>query len=213
MTVTLQHKDLTIKVFDDSAFSNNPDSPTKYDKIYQSESEKNYKPVSQTAIVVYKDNVKIASAILLVIAGATSVSKDSVLIDKDNLITRCCNTVFSLTIPDLKLNWQIVTDWATCFSIYKYQDTFITHGETSISRFDRNGKILWQQSGADIFVCIDEGTPFEMFDTHIALTDFNGSKYKIDYDGNTLSYDESDYYKQSSITVYLNTKKRWWKFW
>jgi hypothetical protein len=71
MTVTLQHKDLTIEVFDDSAFSQTPDSPTSYNKVYQPHKNKTYKPVSQHAIIVYHDNVQIASAILLAVAGAT----------------------------------------------------------------------------------------------------------------------------------------------
>jgi len=213
MTVTLRHKDLTIEVFDNSAFANSPDSPTSYDKVYQPESDKECRSVSQTAIIVYKDNEKITSAILLAVAGVTSVTTDSAIIDNDNLITICCNTVFSLTLPDLALNWMTVADWATCFSIHKYQDTFITHGETSISRLDRNGEILWQHSGCDIFVTLYEGSPFEMHDTYISLIDFNGSKYKIDYNGNTIAYEEADHHKHKPVTVYLQPEKPWWKFW
>ena len=120
MTLTLRHKDWTIEVFDDSAFTNSPDSPTSYAKVYQSDSDEEYLSISQTAIIVYRDNTKITSAILLAVAGATSVTTDSAVIDNDNLITRCCNTVFSLTLPDLTLNWMTVADWATCFSIHKY---------------------------------------------------------------------------------------------
>jgi hypothetical protein len=118
MTVTFRHKDLTIEVFDDSAFTNSPDSPTSYDKVYHPDSDKEYRSVSQTAIIVYRGNTKITSAILLAVAGATSVTTDSAIIDNDNLITRCCNTVFSLTLPDLTLNWMTVADWAICFSIH-----------------------------------------------------------------------------------------------
>jgi hypothetical protein len=96
MAVTLRHKDLTIEVFDDSTFSQIPDSPTSCDKVYQPDKDKDYKPVSQHAIVVYSNKIKIASAILLAFASAISVASDSVLIDDDNLITRCCNTVFSI---------------------------------------------------------------------------------------------------------------------
>lgn len=213
MTVTIQHNNFTIEVFDESAFNNTPNSATPYEKIYQTYSDKEYRPTSQTAIIVYKHNIKITSAILLGAAGATSVTTDSVLIDNDNLITRCCNTVCSLTLPDLKLNWMTVTDLATCFSIHKYQDTFITHGETSISRLDRDGKILWQHGGADIFVTLYEGAPFEMHHTYIVMRDFNGNKYKIDYSGNTLTYEESNYHKQKSVPVYLKSEKPWWKFW
>ncbi|THU38309.1 hypothetical protein FAM09_16670 [Niastella caeni] len=184
MKITLQHKDLTIDFFDDPLFSNSSENSALYHKIYQPGKE--YIPTSQHAVIIYKSYVTISSAILLVAAGATSVTPDSILIDEDNLILRCSNTVFSLTLPDLNLNWMTEADWATCFSIHKYQDSYITHGETSIARIDKKGNILWSYSGADIFVCLEEGNPFEMHDNYIELTDFNGGKYKIDYNGKKL---------------------------
>jgi hypothetical protein len=188
MTITLQYKEYRIEMFDDPSFDQTSNNQASYDKVYQPVKEKGYKPVSQHAIIVYHDNIKIESAILLAVAGATSVTSDSVFIDGDYLVTRCCNTVFSLTLPDLTLNWMTEADWATCFSIHKYQDSYITHGETSIARIDRNGNILWSYGGADIFVCLKEGNPFEMHNNYIELTDFNGSKYKIGYNGETISY-------------------------
>jgi hypothetical protein len=186
MSVTLQHNDLTIEVFDDASFNQSPDSSTHYDKVYRPGKDKEYKPASQHAIVVYKDNIKLASAILLASAGATSVTEDSVIIVDNNIITRCCNTVFSLTLPDLKLNWMTQVDWATCFSIHKYQDDFITHGEVSIVRIDSNGKILWNYGGADIFVTHDGASSFDMHEDHIELKDFTGRKYKVSYEGKTM---------------------------
>jgi hypothetical protein len=104
-------------------------------------------------------------------------------------------------------------DWATCFSVHKYQDTFITHGETSIARIDRNGNKLWCYGGADIFVRLEEGNPFKLHENYIELMDFNGSAYKIDYNGKTINYNESNYHKQEPVTVYLKSQKPWWKFW
>ena len=75
------------------------------------------------------------------------------------------------------------------------------------------GKILWSRGGADIFVCLYEWTPFEMHVDFISMTDFNGSKYKIDYDGNSISYEESDYHKQKPITDLMKPVKPWGKFW
>ncbi len=213
MATTLRHKDLTIELFDDSAFTQTLDSPTSYEKVLQADKDKPYSPTSQHAIKIYRDNSLINSAIILASGGGTGIHDDTALIDEDNLIMRCCNKVFSLTLPDLKTNWVTEADWATCFSLHKYQDTFISYGETSIARIDKTGKILWSYGGADIFVCLYEGTPFEMFDTHIALTDFNGSTYKIDYDGKTIDYNKSDYYNKEPITVLMKPQKKWWKFW
>ncbi|RYE28382.1 MAG: hypothetical protein EOP48_33550 [Sphingobacteriales bacterium] len=213
MIVALQYNDLTIEIFDDVDFSQTADSPTTYDKIIQADNDKEYSPTSQHAIEIFKDNAIISSAIILATGGGTGVYTHTALIDDDNLIIRCCNKLFSLSLPDLETNWCIEPDWAVCFSIHKYQDSYISHGEMSIARIDKWGKILWSYGGADIFVCLYEGNPFEMHDSYIALTDFQGSTYKIDYDGNSIDYQESDYYKQKPVTVFMKPRKQWWKFW
>lgn len=196
MKVTLHYNDFTIDVFDDTAFNQTAESLTSYDKVIQVDKDKPYAPNSQHAIRIYKGNNLIGSAIVLASGGGTGVHDDTVFIDEDNLIIRCCNKVFSLKLPGLETNWVTEADWATCFSLHKYQDTYISHGETSIVRIDKTGKILWSYSGADIFVCLEKGNPFEMFDTYIALTDFNGSTYKINYDGKTIEHNKSDYYSK-----------------
>lgn len=213
MAITLLHKDWTIEIFDDAAFEQMPASTTNYIKVLQADKDKQYSPTSQHAIKIYQDNNLISSTIILATGGGTGVYSDSALIDNDNLIIRCCNKLFSLTLPHLNINWLTEPDWATCFSIHKYQDSYISYGETSIARIDRTGKILWSFGGADIFICMYEGNPFEMHDTYIALTDFSGTKYKIDYDGKMFDYKESGYHQQEPITLLMKPKKPWWKFW
>ena len=186
MAVFLHHNGLTVEVFDDTAFTQSIDSPTSYDKVIQVEKDKPYSPNSKHAIKIYEHDKVIMTAIILASGGGTHVHEDTALIDEGNLIIRCCNKLFSLSLPDLNTNWVTEPDWATCFSVHKYQDTYITHGETSIARIDKNGKKIWSYVGADIFVCLDEGNPFEIHDDFIELTDFNGSKYRIDYNGENL---------------------------
>lgn len=186
MELILHHNELTIRVFDDSAFTASVDSPTFYQKVIQLEQEKKYRSNTHHAIKVYKDDHIMSSAIILGTYGATCVQEDTALIDEGNLIICCNNQLYSLSLPELNINWMVEPDQATCFEVHKYRDSFITYGELCISRIDRSGKILWQFSGADIFVCLNEGNPFEMFDDHIALTDFQGRKYKIDYDGKII---------------------------
>ena len=213
MTVTLQHNDFTVELSEDAVFNQTADSPTSYDKVIQADKDVQYSPTSQLAIKIFNLHNFISSGIILASGGGTGVHRDTALIDDDNLIIRCCNKLFSLGLPNLETNWVIEPDWATCFSIHRFQDTYISHGETSIARIDKSGKILWSYGGADIFVCLYEGNPFEMHDTYIALTDFTGNTYKIDYDGNSLDYQKSDYHKQEHITVLMKRQKHWWKFW
>src|SRR5690349_11455762 len=78
--ITLQHKDLTVEVFDDPLLNQTSNNSPLYDKIYQPDKDKDYRPVSQHAIIISRDNEKISSANLLGVAGATSATSDSVLI-------------------------------------------------------------------------------------------------------------------------------------
>ena len=213
MAVFLHYSELTIEVFDDTTSTHSANSSTLYDKVIQVEKDRQYSPNSQHAIKVRNGERVIKTGIILASGGGTGVDEESALIDQGNLIIRCCNKLFSLSLPELDINWVIEPDQATCFSVHQYKDTYITHGELSVARVDRSGKELWRYGGADIFVCLDEGNPFEMRESHIALTDFNGSKYRIDYDGNSLDYIESDYLLQEPITILMESKKPWWKFW
>ena len=213
MTITLQRKDLIVELSDEESIDLSEDSVTAFDKVIQANKDIELPPTSEHFIRIYKDNNLLKSAIIQATGGATSIQTDSALIDEDNLIIRCCNKLFSLSLPELEINWAIEPDWATCFSIYKYKDTYISHGEASIARISRDGKILWSFGGADIFVCLYEGNPFQMHETFIALTDFTGSTYRIDYDGNSFDYWQSDYYNREAVSVEIKSKKQWWKFW
>jgi hypothetical protein len=213
MRICLKHDSFDIEIFDDSAFNPNPDSPTSYDRIYWQEKDKLYSPSSKHAVEVYQDTERIASAILLGTAGGTGVSEDSFIVDSNDLIVRCSDMLYSLSLPILDLTWMTQADQATCFSIHRYKDSFITHGELSICRFDFNGNKLWSFGGHDIFVSLEGPAAFTMCNDFIELTDFNGSRYKIDYDGNEIEHNESDYYTKPAIPVIMKPRKPWWRFW
>jgi len=98
------------------------------------------------------------------IGGATCVCSDSALTDDGNLVICCGNKLFSFCVPNLQLNWETEVDWATCFSVHAYGDSYITHGETAIARVDKQGNILWSFGGADIFVSMNGEPCFTMHD-------------------------------------------------
>jgi hypothetical protein len=79
-------------------------------------------------------------------------------------------------------------DFATCFSIYKYEKDFIVHGEIDISRITINGDIKWQYSGADIFVNLNGELSFDIVGEEIRLIDFQGNRYTLNGDGETVDY-------------------------
>jgi hypothetical protein len=192
LELSLQYQDYTIELFDDTTYTGDPGiSAVHYDLIYTSKEDAEYILPTKHGIKVYSGTQLLKSAILSEAGGATGITTGAALLDDGNLVIRCSNKVYSLTLPELKINWVTETDRATCFSIHKYKGTYITHGELQVARIDKTGKILWSYRGADIFVCMYDGTPFEMFEDYIILTGFNGSKYTIDYDGNTLGYEEA----------------------
>ncbi|MBS1532077.1 MAG: hypothetical protein JSU01_17380 [Bacteroidetes bacterium] len=117
--------------------------------------------------------------------GGTTVHKTSFIVNQNKIIICCGDSLFCLTLPELSLLWRTKADTATCFEIFAHKDNYIVHGELEISRLDQNGQILWQQSGADIFVAQDSSEDnFRLTDNYIIATDWEGRKYKWDFDGN-----------------------------
>ncbi len=205
MKIPFHHNNFYIEVFDDSAYVQNPDSPTHYDKVYEPEADKEYRPSSQHAVVVYDGERQVSNAIILAAAGATSVTNDACFIHDNSLIVRCSNIVVSLTIPALELNWMTTADPITCFSIHRYGDSYITHGEISVSRIDKDGNITWQFGSDDIFLRIDGDNCFTMNADSISLQNFNGSRYEIDYDGKLLPGADPP------PVQFEISKNRWWR--
>ncbi len=152
---------------------------------------------SDKLTVIYK-----ADSIITCIATIKDAAynlEDSSSIEGSRLFVCVDNYVLCLQLPNLELVWSTEVDEATCFSLHKLEDDFITRGELCIARIDKNGNIKWQFRGADIFLNLnDDDTPeLEIKSDHLSLTDFNGTKYKVGFDG-TLLYD--NYGKQKSPT-------------
>jgi len=117
----------------------------------------------------------------------TTNHKNAVILEDKRFLICCSDSIFCLSIPDLTLLWRTRADEATCFEIFKYQDSYIVHGELEISRLDQDGKITWKQGGADIFVTSDGRSGFEMTDDYIIAKDFQNRTYKFDYSGKDLT--------------------------
>jgi outer membrane protein assembly factor BamB len=118
--------------------------------------------------------------------GVTGIHDTSMIIEEDKLLICCCDSVFCLNLPNLEINWQIKADWATCFQIFKLEETYLIHGELTISRIDKNGEILWQFGGRDIFVSGDGTGIFEIHSDHILVSDWTETVYKLDFDGKLI---------------------------
>jgi outer membrane protein assembly factor BamB len=115
--------------------------------------------------------------------GETGVHNSALVLEEDRLILCCGDKVFCLSIPDLTLLWKTQADDVTCFQIFAYKDSYIVHGEINISRINHDGTILWQYSGEDIFMNMDDEVECELRADYIIASDFNNKVYKIGYDG------------------------------
>ena len=161
------------------------DNSRQYDFQYFNESEYVFPTI--LAVKVYKDEQLFKSAIIASHGGGTSPHKNAIVYEQDRLAICCSDTIFCLAIPTLTLLWQTKADQATCFEIFKYNDSYIVHGELEISRLDKDGNILWQQGGADIFTTINGGQGFQLTEHQIIATDFENRVYTFDYNGLDLT--------------------------
>jgi hypothetical protein len=172
-----------IDIYDDQTFTEgSADNVNVYDFVYFDKSEYHFPSVY--GIKIYQDDTLIKSAVIGSIGGGTAIHDTSTIIENDRLLVCCSDSIFCLSIPDLTLLWRTQADVATCFGIYKHQDSYIIHGELEISRLDKNGNIIWQQGGADIFTTLDGKKNFELTHNRIIALDWEYRKYFFDYDGN-----------------------------
>ena len=209
-----------IELSNDKAFNlNSTDNTFKYDFIYHDKEAPKFQ-CSQHAIKVSVGGQLYKSAILCAIAGGTTIHSQSAVIEDNDIFICCADKVFSLSLPDLQLNWMIQADIATCFGIYQADNGLFTHGEMRVTRLDSNGTILWETGLKDIIVYIDEEQRYQdafvMHDNYIELMDFNGNKYQLGFDGKFISEQLSDQQKRWDIIDKKRNQKyekAWWKFW
>lgn len=175
-----------IDIYEDLGFAGGlEDGAIQYDLVYFDKSE--YQSPSVYVIKIFQDGALLQSAVIGSIGGGTVIRSSSTIIEDDRLLVCCSDTIYCLSIPDLTLLWRTQADQATCFEIYKYQDSYIIHGEFEISRLDKNGNILWQQSGADIFTTLEGIDNFSITEKYILATDWENRKYKFDFNGQSIS--------------------------
>lgn len=174
-----------VDIYTDTTFAlNSTDNINSYDAVYMDQTEHHIS--TKIGIKIYKGDNVVKSAFITGVGGATGIYANSVISNTAEIILCCGDAVFCFSVPNLEFLWRTKADQYTCFEVYEYQDSYIVHGELEISRLDKNGNILWQHGGADIFVTLD-GTPdFKLTANCIVAVDFTGQVYYIGYDGSIL---------------------------
>ncbi|MCT1530526.1 hypothetical protein M3B46_05930 [Sphingobacterium daejeonense] len=184
---TYPFKDLTIELLDEPNYNvGSSDNNFNYSKHYFGDNAIDYCS-SKHGIKIYKDFQIIDSCIIIGSGGVTCIHQNSSLIDKEQILVCCGDTIFCVSLSNLELKWKTKADQATCFKILQQREDYIVHGELQISKLDKNGKIRWEFGGEDIFVCIDSDEEFKIENDGILLTDLSKTKYKIDFDGNLIA--------------------------
>jgi hypothetical protein len=174
-----------IEIYEDPTFeAESADNVNKYDFIYLDDSL--FRCSSVFGVRVIQSKKQIASVIIASNGGGTVLHNTSTLLEEDKVLVCCSDTIFCLSIPTLTLLWKTKADQATCFEIFNYKDKYIVHGELEISMLDKDGNIIWQQSGADIFTTIGGKNDFALENNYIVATDWQNNKYKFDYDGHII---------------------------
>jgi len=180
------YNNLIIEVFNDSTFSFNSNDNLKiYENIYFGEDAEEY-PTSKHGIKLIDNDKEIKNCLIIGSGGATTIHPNSSILDNDNILICCSDSVFSISIVDLKLNWVKKLDMVTCFQIFKIENDFVVHGELEITRIDSFGNIIWQFGGADIFVSLDGENSFQLSENHIVLKDFTRTIYNLNFNGESI---------------------------
>jgi len=111
--------------------------------------------------------------------GATGIHSHSLIHLGEIICFAVGPYVCRMTLGKKALDWYAEVDNVTCFGIHysEQHDALISHGELSIARLTREGKVLWSAGGADIFT---EG--FSLLPDWIEVIDFYQRVFHFDYD-------------------------------
>lgn len=121
-----------------------------------------------------------------VIVGAestTSVHPRSAVVVTDRLLLAIGNHVVCFRLDPFAHLWSREVDIATCFGLHYEPDrsALISHGELLVSRFDLDGRILWQEGGRDIFT-----GSLVLKPGWVEVSDFDGAIYRFRYEDGSL---------------------------
>jgi hypothetical protein len=174
-----------VEIYSDETYSfNSVDNINEYERMYLD--KLNGHLTSRYGIKIYEVDKLLCSAMIGTDGAPTSPHRNRIIVEENRIVICCGNSVFCLILPDLQLEWKSKVDEAACLEIFKYKYSYIVHGELEISRVSYDGKILWKQSGGDIFTTPNGKNDFKITDNYILATDWEGRKYKFDFEGNKI---------------------------
>ncbi len=198
------YKNFEIEILNDSSYIlDSADNLRQYKYVYFNSNGNEFRPTSKHGIIVKKSKTEISNAIICETGGATTIHHNSFIIEDDKLWICACNKIYCLEIPSLKLIWHKEFDLMTNFSIYKLKNDFIIHGELLIFRISKEGKIIWNFGGRDIWFNPEGYNEVTIEDNTIRLFDFESNEYVLDFNGTQI--------EDNPRIILKETKPKWWK--
>lgn len=134
-------------------------------------------------IKVSHEDTILSRTLILGACGSTGIFDRNILIDDDCLLICVSDQVYRFKLPEMELDWKTRCDDATCFTITKFKDDYLIHGELQIARLSKEGDIKWFFSGRDIFVLPHGESDLLVEDDMITIKDWEGYKYYLNENG------------------------------
>lgn len=180
------YNEFIIEVYNDQFYSvGSADNINEYNKIFFGDNATEY-PTSKHGVRIIEQDKIVDNCLIVGSGGATTVHEKSSLINKNQLVICCCNSLFCLSLPTLDIEWITVADPVTCFQVFEHNNEYIVHGEMQVAKLDIFGKIKWEFGEGDIFASMDNQEEFRIVSDGILLSDFAKTQYKIDFNGQLI---------------------------
>ena len=177
----LKNKICAITISVNEHFSFNDYKNKKYDIVLnpQEYTAKDNIKVLEIDVNLFKERKKIA-----LISFIGEPTGDIAVLDGSVLTILQDEIFLQIDVIEGKIIRTKPTDmFGSAFSLNKFGDDYIVHGEIEIARYDSDFNKIWSFSGSDIFTSITGKTAFEMSENSIKLYDFQDNYYEIDYNG------------------------------
>lgn len=174
------YKNLTIEIFDDTTYRYGyDDNSFTYAEHYFAAMAYDF-PSAQYGIKIWENEQLASDCLIIGYGGTTNVAPNTSLINEDELIVCCGNTVFCLELPALKLKWKMEGCEVACLQIFKQDDQYIVNGQQTVTALDKDGYIDWQYP---VLMSLDDGEIFRIENDGIWLLDNQNKEHKIDFKG------------------------------
>jgi len=182
--MTIRNDKVDISIVGDSTYTIDSVDNKPYDFVLNPANFTRNDYTSAFSITVDNEDKQV---VFILIGSCFSTA--SALLEDDNLIVLMNNDIFVINY----LSFHVVKhkhygDFFSLFSIEKFCDGYIIHGEMDIVMLTTQFDVKWSFSGADIFATLNGNSSFDIVGDKILLEDWLGNKYCLDKNGKEIYF-------------------------